>query len=133
MCNPRVLVFVFLPKPKPKLVTPSIAHATDVHHAPCHGRLRGLRAAGAQRRRMLGGAGFFKEACLQECTVENIVDVRRPQVEQAVDAMMRQFQEEIFEKRLSELIIQGLVEVAKFLPDTPGRFLKCRPQVIGRR
>ena len=58
--------------------------------------------------------------------MENIVDIRRPQVEQAVDAMMRQFQEEIFEKCLSELIIQGLVEVAKFIPDTPGRFLKCR-------
>ena len=53
--------------------------------------------------------------------MENIVDIRRPQVEQAVDAMMRQFQEEIFEKCLSELIIQVLVEVAKFLPDTPDR------------
>ena len=42
--------------------------------------------------------------------MENIVDVRWPQVEQAVDAMMRQFQEEIFDKCLSELIIQVLVE-----------------------
>ena len=74
----------------------------------------------------MGGAEFFKEACLQECTVENIVDVRWPQVEQAVDAMMRQFEEEIFEKRLSELVILVLVEVAKFIPHTPDRFLKCR-------
>ena len=33
VCNPRVLVFGFLRKPKPKPVTPSIAHANDFHHA----------------------------------------------------------------------------------------------------
>ena len=58
--------------------------------------------------------------------MEKIVDVRWPQVEQAVDAMMRQFQEELFEKLLSELIIPVLVEVAKFIPHSPDRFLKCR-------
>ena len=70
--------------------------------------------------------------------MEKIVDVRRPQVKQAVDTMMRQFQEEIFEKCLSELIIQVLVEVAKFIPHASDRFSKCRvadleypvPQVI---
>ena len=58
--------------------------------------------------------------------MKNIVDVRRPQVEEAVDVAMQQFQEELFEKCFSEYVIQVLVEVAKFIPHSPDRFLKHR-------
>ena len=49
---------------------------------------RGLNTAGAQRGQKLGGAEFFNETCLLERTVKNIVDVRRPQVEEAVELVM---------------------------------------------
>ena len=61
-----------------------------------------------------------------ERTVKNIVDVRRPQVEEAVELVMRQFQEELFDKWSTSF--RWLVEFAKLIPHAPDRFFEapCR-------